>query len=88
MEDFVYQSVVPQRHEIRDRALIFAEHLVLSRLQQRQAQVYSISIRDWKKEVSLIEFYLLREEAPHLLTYYLNKWEPKGVCFDIVLKQS
>jgi len=87
MEDFVYQSTVPQRYEIRNRALIFAEHLVLSRLQLRKAQAYSISIRDWKKEVCLIEYHLLKEEAPHLLTYHLNKWDPKGVCFDCILKQ-
>jgi len=85
MEGIVFHTVIAKRNEIRDRALLYAEYALFNKLQQSVGHVELLSNSEWIAEVKRIEFHILHEEAPSLLTYQLDRWEPRGIFFDLIL---
>jgi len=88
MASIVFHSVIAKRNEIRDRALLYAEYQLFTRLQQNQGHIGLITNDEWKQEVRRIELHILLEEAPSLITYPLDKWEPRGIFFDLAIVQN
>jgi len=84
MSGVTHAQVLAVREEIRNRALQYAEHDLFTRVQIGGCNVAKFDPEAWKEEVQRIEYYILLEEAPELLTYRSNNWSPRGIYFDIV----
>ena len=66
---------------IRRRALLIAEYLMFSRVQQSQGAIAATSQEQWRYDVRRIELYIMDEEAPHLTSCLLDDFQPLGIFF-------
>jgi len=77
-----------KRHEVRVRALLYTEYILFSKILQSGGNLGRINPDSWRYEVSRVEYHILLDEAPELLTIRLENWEPLGVFFDLVISDD
>ena len=88
MFGITHTQVLATREEIRNRALQYAEFELFSRVQLSGGQLGRFDFDAWKYEVSRIEYHILLDEAPELLTYRSANWMPRGLYFDLIISQE
>jgi len=84
MSGITHAQVLAIREEIRNRALQYAEHGLFVKVQLSGGNLGRFDPDAWREEVSRIEYYILLDEAPELLTYRSDNWDIRGIYFDIV----
>ena len=77
----IFQGRLAARQAIRDRALLYAEHIAFWQTQLSGGQIAIQSEDAWIEQVKRIEWFILLEEAPTLTLIPLNDYTPLGVCF-------
>ena len=76
-----HKQVIQTRLEIRERALLYAEHQLYTQTQISGGQVCVVYRNTWHKLVKQIEEELLSREHPALARLEINKWQPLNLVF-------
>ena len=79
-------TLIQRLRAVRQRALLIAEYLLFTRIQQSQNTIAATSHEDWEERVKEIELHLMVNEDPTLIPFHgeINNYDPLGVFFNEV----
>ena len=80
------QTLIQRLRTVRQRALLIAEYLLFTKIQQSQNTIAATSHDDWEQRVKEIELHIMVNEEPTLIPFHteIDDYQPLGVFFNEV----